>query len=224
MFKVRNFRWPFAGLLAFILLISVLNRPTILGFSLEWSSGDYSFAGGTTTWALCLSLLIIMVYLALMYAAASENQVPLPGVFRRFVAFWLDFIIAMMAVTPIAGLLPTVTEWRRTGTFQWAFERSEPAPGDWALSCAALIVGVVALIFYFSWPLVRRRPSPGACVAGYQIVPDEGATLTLGRAILRTLLGFVAACACFLAPFVGRDRKKGKFWLDKVFDTRAVGL
>jgi hypothetical protein len=43
-------------------------------------------------------------------------------------------------------------------------------------------------------------------------------------ALLRTLLGFIAACGAYLAPFIARDRKKGKFWLDKVFDTRAVTL
>lgn len=48
--------------------------------------------------------------------------------------------------------------------------------------------------------------------------------MTVRTAVLRTLLGFVAACGAYLAPFVARDRKKGKFWLDGVFDTRAVRL
>jgi len=61
-------------------------------------------------------------------------------------------------------------------------------------------------------------------VLGYQVVFEEGKTPSLGAAILRTLLGFLAVCAAYLAPFVGRDRKKGKFWLDKIFGTQAVKL
>jgi uncharacterized RDD family membrane protein YckC len=83
---------------------------------------------------------------------------------------------------------------------------------------------VFTLAFYFTWPLVRRRPSPGACIFGYQVVPDEGTTLNLGHAILRMVLGFVAVGTWYVAPFVARDQKKGKFWLDKIFSTRAVRL
>jgi hypothetical protein len=38
------------------------------------------------------------------------------------------------------------------------------------------------------------------------------------------MLGFIAVSTAYLAPFIFRDRKKGKFWLDKVFGTHAVML
>ena len=57
---------------------------------------------------------------------------------------------------------------------------------------------------------------------GYQVLPDDGSTLTVGRALLRTLLGSAAVSIPFIAPFVARDRSKGKFWVDQVFQTRAV--
>ena len=49
-----------------------------------------------------------------------------------------------------------------------------------------------------------------------------GTVYALGHATVITLLGFVAACAAYLAPFIARDRKQGKFWLDAVFGTRAL--
>jgi len=48
--------------------------------------------------------------------------------------------------------------------------------------------------------------------------------LTLSDAIVRTLLGFLAVAMAWFAPYVLRDRKKGKFWLDRIFNTRAVTL
>jgi len=83
---------------------------------------------------------------------------------------------------------------------------------------------VVGLVFYFVLPLVRNHPSPGACIAGYQIVADDGIKLSAMDAVMRTLLGFIALCMWPLTPFLGRDRKKGKVWVDKVFRTRAVVL
>jgi len=122
------------------------------------------------------------------------------------------------------GILPALTEWKRTGVLAWNFERTTQAPGD---NLMATIVGVscfVGLILYYTFPLVRGKPSPGDCIVGYQIIPDEGTTLSFRKALLRTLMGFIAAWAFYLAPFVARDRKNGKFWLDMVFGTRAVKL
>ncbi len=160
--------------------------------------------------------------LALDVCPPANLGEPLPGVFRRFVTFWLDFILAMILITPIVGIFPALTEWKRTGTFQWHFERTLHAPGDGWLVAAGAILLIPGLVFYFAFPLIRRRPSPGACITGYQVVPDDGITMTVRTAILRTLLGFIAACAAYLAPFIARNRKKGKFWLDTVFGTRAL--
>jgi uncharacterized RDD family membrane protein YckC len=130
----------------------------------------------------------------------------------------------MMVVGPIMGILPTLTEWKRTGQFEWNFERTTHALSDGWLTLAGITIGLAALVFYYAFPLTRCRPSPGACIAGYQIVPDEGVAINARTALLRTLLGFLAACAAYLAPFIARDRKKGKFWLDAVFGTRALTL
>jgi uncharacterized RDD family membrane protein YckC len=82
----------------------------------------------------------------------------------------------------------------------------------------------VLLLFYFALPLVRRRPSPGSCITGYQVMPDDGQTLTLRRAILRTIVGFFAMSMWPLTPFIARQRKKGKVWFDRPFSTHAVLL
>ena len=212
------------GLFAVVILSIWFNPPTTLGLAAEESNGQYSFAAGTEPWALSLAALIILAYFVLMYAEPSTNRVPLPGVFRRFAAFWLDFLIAMMATAPITGILPAIVEWRRTKVFEWSFERNVPAPSDWLVSWAGFTLTLITLIFYFSWPLIRRRPSPGACILGYQVVPEEGTSLKLGRAVLRTVAGFVAVCVWFSAFLARREQKKGKFWLDRVFGTRAVRL
>lgn len=98
-----------------------------LGVSSEWSNGAYRFSGGTEPWALAFSVLVAGVYFLLMNAEPSVGVRPLHSVFRRFVAFWFDFVLAMSILAPIAGVVPIVVEWRRTGAFAWTFERKTPA-------------------------------------------------------------------------------------------------
>jgi uncharacterized RDD family membrane protein YckC len=222
--KVKQYRWAFIGAFAAFVILAFVSQLPTMGASAEWNNGRYRFAGGTTPWALAYALLVIGLYISLMYASPSDEGPTLPGVIRRFVAFWLDFMLAMFALAPILGILPTITEWRRTGVFAWNFERTTPTPSDMLLASIILVLCSVSLVLYFALPLIRRRPSPGGCIVGYQIVPDEGITLTFRMAVLRTLLGFIAVCSAYLAPFIARDRKKGKFWLDKVFGTRAITL
>ena len=221
---MKDLRWPFLAVLAVALLLISISEPATFGISQEWTNGAYRFAGGTHPGALIVALVLVVLYLLLMFAKAANVGEPLPGVFRRFVTFWIDFVLAMMLITPVMGILPALTEWKRTRTFQWHFERTIHAPGDGWLTAVGAVFLVAGLVFYFALPLIRRKPSPGACITGYQIVPDDGITMTTQRAILRTLLGFIALCIAYLAPFIERDRENGKFWLDKVFRTRALVL
>lgn len=226
--SVKELRWLFVAVLSAVIVVGVLgsmsNEHRTIGISQQWTNDNYSFAGGTDPVALTLSLITAVLYLLLMVAPPPHLRGPLPSVFRRFVAFWLDFLLAMTLIGPIVGILPALTEWKRTGTFQWYFERTFHAPGDGWVVAAAFVVALPCLVFFFALPLIRRRPSPGAWITGYQIVPDDGKTLTVQMAILRTVLGFIAVCSAYLAPFIARNRKKGKFWLDVVFGTRALRL
>jgi hypothetical protein len=214
------------GLLGLFLVLSTVfsGEPLTIGASADWAEGRYKFAGGTQPWALGFAVLIVYLFVLLMGAKRVESKTPLPGLTRRFAAFWIDLLFAMFALGPIIGLAPMIVEWRRTGSFAWSFDRTSQAAGDVPLIILSFTLLIPGLLFYFAIPLVLRRPSPGACVAGYQVVADEGRAVSLRWALLRSLVGYFALCAGFIAPFAGRDKKAGKYWIDKVFHTRAVML
>jgi hypothetical protein len=218
----RLLRWLYITLLSVILFLSFFTEPMTLGLATQWEDGNYRFSGGTRPEALVLAGLIVALYIALMKAKRVKPYAPLPGAIRRFFAFWIDFLLAMMSISPIVGILPVIVEWRRTGAVQWTIERNAPMPGDSLQTIIGLLVTMAVLLMYYVVPLLRERPSPGACILGYVVIPDEGVDLSLRDALLRTSLGFVALASCYLIPFVGRDKKKGKIWPDKVFNTRAM--
>jgi hypothetical protein len=221
---VKQLRRLFLAVLATNLLWAFFSEPFTFGIGMQWTNDSYELGGGSHPVALAFALTISALYLLLMFSPPPNLAEPLPGLRRRFVTFWIDFILAMMVAAPIVGLLPALTEWRRTGNFQWQFERTVRAPGDEWLLAVVGILTIAVLLFHYAFPLIRRRPSPGACISGYQIVPDNGVRMTLIDAILRTAFGLIAVGMAFLAPFIARDRKKGKFWLDAVFRTRAIIL
>jgi uncharacterized RDD family membrane protein YckC len=223
--KSTHIRWLLVGLLVFWLILNLtFSNPRTLGVSAEWTDTQYRFAGGTGPADLCFAVLLIGMYVLLINTKPEQTEKPVRGILRRFVAFWLDFMVAVIAVGPLLGIVPTMIEWRRTGEFQWTFERASYARGDslqlWLLTAAM----VVALVFYHAIPVLRKRSSPGACMMGYRVVCDDETALNLKNAILRTLLGFIAIAAWCITPFIGRDRQRGKIWIDKVFSTRAVML
>jgi hypothetical protein len=222
--SVKYIRWFFSSLLGLVALLSFSLPPMTIGASSSWTNGKYHFAGGTTPAALVLATLFAILYFALMVAVPPELGGALPGVIRRFFAFWMDFIIAMIIIGPLFGVLATIAEWRRTGVFVWMFERKTSAPTDIWLTMGGVSLMFVLLLLYFVLPLVRRRPSPGSCIAGYQVMPDAGRTLTIRRAILRTILGFCAVSMWPLTPFIARQRNKGKLWFDTPFSTHALFL
>ena len=222
--RTKELRWLFLAVLAVTLFVAVSGDPTTIGISQQWTNLDYRFAGGTHPIALTLAFVMVVLYILLMSAPQADLGEPLPGVFRRFVTFWIDFVLAMTLVAPVMGILPTIFEWRRAGAFQWNFERTVKASGDGWLAAIGTVLLFAGLLFYYAFPLLRHRPTPGGCITGYQVVTDDGIMMTTRMAILRTLLGIIACCVAYLAPFIARDRARGKFWLDAVFGTRALKL
>jgi hypothetical protein len=121
--KVRQIRWLLFTVLPILLALDFVTSPSVVGVSQEWSKDQYRFVGGTGPLGLVIAALVLCMYLLLMHAEEAEIRLPFPGVFRRFVAFWLDFVVAMTMVAPVLGVIVALSEWRRTGVFQWAFER-----------------------------------------------------------------------------------------------------
>lgn len=196
-----------------------------IGVSLTSSSSadEYQFSAGSNPVAFALSTVLVVFYIRLFRTKSFEGGTPLGGVFLRFVAFWIDFVCGMMIVAPVLGMIPVIAEWKRTGAFQWAFERTTSAPSDNFVMGLIVVLTAAALVLYYAIPLTRNCPSPGTCIMGYRVVADNG-VLTLDQAIWRCAAGLLAVMMAYIAPFVGRDRSKGKVWPDKLFRTHAITL
>jgi uncharacterized RDD family membrane protein YckC len=219
---VSYFRWIFLGSIAALYIVGVTGGPVAFGESIEWSNGHYHISAGTSPGLVAISAAVLLFYLVLLSSPTSVLGRPLPGIFRRFVAGWLDFTIGMIMLVPLLGVIPALVEWHATGEFQWLFERTTPAPWDGWVAGVVFVLLFGGMLVYVALPLMRGTPSPGSCIMGYRITTDDGSQLSAGKALVRTLAGFVALFAWFAAPARGRDGTQGKIWPDKWLGTKAV--
>jgi uncharacterized RDD family membrane protein YckC len=213
--NAKHYRWvilPMVG--GFIALPDILPSGLVLGLHQTQSDGTYHIEGGSAPWALDMAALSLAVYFLLMFAPAAELGQAFFGWWRRTLAFCIDMVFAVAMLSPVAGLIPVLMEWKRTGVFAWTFARSAPAAGDYLMSAALFILMASLLVLYFAFPLIRNRPSPGSCAMGYQIVQDDGGSIPLKVAVYRTLAGIA---------FLG-DRWRQGARIDGWFGTHAVKL
>jgi hypothetical protein len=124
--NVRYFR-PVLMILAVGIVGTLHFLEGTLGLSSEYSSSDgYMFAGGTTPWAIAVAAVVLLIYFLLMISRPGEDGPRMPSLARRFLAFWLDFLVAMAATAPLIGIIPMFAEWKRTDFFHGSF--SAPLP------------------------------------------------------------------------------------------------
>jgi uncharacterized RDD family membrane protein YckC len=214
--NVRHFRWVILPLVVVAGGFAFLSHlPYTLGFSAGTSTdAGFHISAGSAPWALEASAVYLLVYLLLMFAPQAQLGEQLTGWWRRFSAFWIDFLFLMTILAPTIGFIPVYMEWRRTGVYVWAFKRVSPAPGDTVTIAITTVLMIVMFLSYFVLPLVRARPSPGTCVMGFQIVRDDGGEFSLATALKRTVAGFT---------FLG-DRHRPVARIDSWFGTHAARL
>ncbi len=191
--KAKDFRWFLLGYCALLIIALALRSDETIGINADWSKGRYSYQAGSAPWALGFAIVGVGLYLSLLCSRVVASLQRMPYLFRRWAAGMVDFVWAMVIPTAFIGLAAILSEYRRTGAFDWLVERQEQQPGDWlyAFASVLLLLFVVAPTYFaFSWRF--GKPTPGSCIFGFRIVADEGTRLHFWKAALRALLGSMA--------------------------------
>jgi len=219
--KASSLRWFILAYFAMLLAAAEFRSLKLGGLGPPWLDGNYGFEAGAPPWSLVIGFLGAGLLIALISGSVEKTARPMPHLFRRWIAGWIDWILAFLAPTPFAGLVFVWIEYRRTGVFSWLSQSQEPS----ALQLNIIFLFIFCFFFlYFAIPWWLGKPTPGACILGFRVVADEGSRLTFGRAIYRVLLGCVALFgwpSWILSFFLKRDKASGKFWLDVACKTHA---
>jgi uncharacterized RDD family membrane protein YckC len=195
------------------------------GFVMTASLGSGFMAASSSPAMLFAAGLMAVAYRGSLGSIGRAEMSHNAGVTRRGVAYVIDLFAATLIIPAFLTVPLLLVEANRTGTFQWAFERTELVPTDVLVGLPLMLLGIVLLNLYFAVPVVRGTQTLGCHLVGIRIVDFDGADVSLGRAVLRSFLAFVAACAFVITlPLAWLSGDKGVLWHDTVMDTRAVKL
>ena len=228
--KAQTLRWFLLGYAILLIAAIAINSSSDeigVGVSVSWRNDDYSFSAGAPPWVIAFAFVGFCLCLVLYRCEIPYSSAPMPHLFRRFVAGLVDWILALLIVASVVGLFNALIEYRQTGTFEWVIDRQQARPWDVLRVVGGLLITFAVMPVYIAIPMSEGRPTPGACILGYCVKSDAGSRLTFWSAFLRALLGAVALLGwpCWiLAYLVKRDKKRGKFWLDAIFQTHAESL
>lgn len=196
-------------------------------------SGDYVGTSSTCVRDQCTvigsssfgSLIVSLVMIAflvlrpdLQTAVESDAVV---GVRRRLGAFFIDFALVLIIISPIAALPLLIAEASHTGTFEWSFVRQFSRPGDGLLVFPGIFGSFAALYFYFFYYPWKGRQTVGEYVLGFRIVAAESTGLSPNYG-MRPFTSFVGLCAWPISLYFALQKEDKRFWWDTDSRTRAV--
>ena len=222
--KAKDLRWFVAAYCAVLILALTVRSDEMIGVTVRWSNGGYSYQAGSAPWALACAVVGAVLYILLLASRAVATMRRTPYLFRRWAAGIVDFMWAFVVPIGLIGFAAVLSEYRRTGIFDWFIERQQRQPGDILFGVSVFVVMFVIMPGYFTLSWWRGKPTPGSCIFGFRIVADEGTRLNVWKACLRALLGSMALLGwpCWILAYcLKRDKSAGKFWLDAIFHTHA---
>lgn len=92
------------------------------------------------------------------------------GVWRRLGAFFIDFVLVLIVISPIAALPLLIAEASYTGAFEWSFLRKFARPSDGFFVLPAVFASFTALYFYFFLHPLKDKQTVGAYILDFKVV------------------------------------------------------
>lgn len=211
--RLRIHRYAVVALLLLQMFASAWFGPMQIGLSVETDGEKALVSGGTNPGFLLFSLLWIALYFLLARADVAAAAHGVPGLLRRGIAFFLDFFIAMLAISPWLGLAPMLLEWRTSGEFHWQFERDFLRPADFPLAGISVALVFALLFLYFANAIKRERQTPGMFIMRTHLLFDVTEQPSWASAFKRAFFEFIGLSLWPVLPFTKKGR--GRVWYDR---------
>jgi len=212
-----------AGLWIFLnFALDYVFRVGEVGYTAQSKNGQTHISAGSHPATLAWCAVAIALFLVVIMIKPGETPDGVPSLGRRFLAFIIDFLSSLTIVATFGGLLVLWIEATRTGHFSWHFARDYSVPSDEILALPLVLLSMVLMWLYFTWPLTKGRQTLGCFILRLKVTPpfgDRGA-FTFREAIRRTWYEFQGLCSP-LRIREGRD-SSGRTWYDRETNCTVV--
>ena len=163
-----------------------------LGMRSQQTDSNYFIYGSSSPVALIGCLLLTVIVFFFRSKTEPVKYISKVSIWKRILSFHIDVLISMAIILPVIALAPIAIEAFYTGKFSWYFERAFMREYDTAIIIISTFIGMIWLLFYFSFFSSKGRQSIGHYIMGYRIVNNRREAI--GKAMLHTLYGFLILC------------------------------
>jgi len=207
----------------------------IIGFLClsSWAAGGSIGAGSSCENGKCItyassSLLSVILSVGLLYFLCSYPQLKyiqdkskIVGVWRRFGAFYLDFMVALIGITPLLAVPLLLQESSYTGHFDWVFEREFSRSSDSSYLLPSVGIAFWFLFYYFYKHAKSGRQTIGQYVLGYKVVGNTE-KLADSEWGMRVIYSYIGLCAGPFSLYFALKSPDKAFWWDNATNTKVI--
>lgn len=213
-------------IIVFIITMAIVFGSTALsggsaGVSSECVNGRCMVSASSSLYGIICGIILALFTLLFPRNQFVENTVGVVGLWRRFGAFFIDFIVVLTIVTPIAALPILVTESSYIGTFQWAFSRDFSRASDNYYILPTVLGIFVILFFYFYHQVKNGQQTLGQYVLNYKV----SSTTQSGKVpqyAKRIFFSYIGLCAWPISVILALRSDNKACWWDKTTNTKLV--
>lgn len=163
--------------------------------------------------------LILLVFVFKFPRTFSKTSEVRAGVWRRFGAFFVDFLVVINALTPFMVIPALSAEFGYTGEFNWRFERDFARPTDNLIILPTVFLMIGILLYYFYYFGIRYGQTVGQYILGYKVI-STNEPLTKQTMKKRVLYSAIGMCAWPITIVHALNNEK-RFWWDSKTDTES---
>jgi uncharacterized RDD family membrane protein YckC len=151
------------------------------------------------------------------------NTTKVVGLWRRFGAFFLDFMSVLLVFTPVTVIPILIAEANVTGEYQWSFARDFARPSDNLYILPSVFTVFIVMYIYFLFYARSNKQTVGQYVLNYKVsasvVDDEKPKYGL-----RVLYSFIGLCAWPVSVILALRKPDKACWWDICTNTKVVRI
>jgi uncharacterized RDD family membrane protein YckC len=212
--------WMASGV-GLALIPTFLGNVSMVGIGIAKVNDQVKVEGGSHPALLMWLPAIAFLFWRLMVEPVQPLTEKAPRKMRRLASFVIDFYVSLTFLTSLFGLFFVMLEAKRTGEFEWQFERDFSVATDVYFGVPLVFLTLLLCFAYFVFPLVRGKQTVGCYLMRTYVSSERGGPLGWLHAFGRVFLEYVGLAVWPITLIVGRD-KQGRFWYDKVSGCRVV--
>ncbi|MDH5191793.1 MAG: RDD family protein [Gammaproteobacteria bacterium] len=166
-----------------------------------------------------ISLGLFIFYFPRKHSITDSSNIV--GLWRRFGAFFLDFMTVLIVISPIAVVPILIAEANFTSEFTWSFERDFVRPTDDIYLLPGVFGIFIALYLYFLLYARSNIQTVGQYILGYKVKAiDENDNSP--QYAKRVLFSFWGLCAWPISVILALRTPKKACWWDAITNTEVV--